>query len=104
MQKIQILFPDPVMERLRFVARQQDRPVSELVRRAVDRLLEQTPAHVPKQPARFPTFRGGGVLVEAGQLKDVLHGVEDKTGSAASAWSVPGQREAARTSQNRVSD
>ena len=83
MQKIQILFPDPIMERLRSVARQQDRPVSELVRRAVDRLLEQTPAHVPKQPARFPTFRGGGVLVEAGQLKDVLHGVEDKTGSAA---------------------
>jgi hypothetical protein len=83
MQKIQILFPDPIMERLRSVARQQDRPVSELVRRAVDRLLEQTPAHVPKQPARFPTFRGGGVLVEAGQLKDVLHGVEHETGSAA---------------------
>ena len=78
MQKIQILFPDPVMERLRAVARQQDRPVSELVRRAVDRLLEQVPALPPKQPARFPTFHGGGVLVDAGRLKDVLHGqVED---------------------------
>jgi hypothetical protein len=76
MKKIQILFPDPVMERLRTVARQQDRPVSELVRRAVDRLLEQVPALPPKQPTRFPTFRGGGVLVEAGQLKDVLHGFD----------------------------
>ena len=78
MQKIQILFPDPVMERLRAVARQQDRPVSELVRRAVDRLLEQVPALPPKQPARFPTFHGGGVLVDAGRLKDVLHGQDEE--------------------------
>ena len=78
MQKIQILFPDPVMERLRAVARQQDRPVSELVRRAVDRLLEQVPAVQPQQPARFPTFHGGGVLVEAGRLKDVLHGLDEE--------------------------
>ena len=78
MQRIQILLPDPVMERLRAVARQQDRPVSELVRRAVDRLLEQVPAFPPKQPARFPTFHGGGVLVDAGRLKDVLHGQDEK--------------------------
>jgi hypothetical protein len=78
MQKIQILFPDPVMKRLRDVARQQDRPVSELVRRAVDRLLEQVPAVQPQQPARFPTFHGGGVLVEAGRLKDVLHGLDEE--------------------------
>jgi hypothetical protein len=78
MQKIQILFPDPVMERLRAAARQQDRPVSELVRRAVDRLLEQMPALAPKQPARFPTFRGGGVLVDADRLKDVLHGFDNE--------------------------
>ena len=78
MQKIQILFPDPVMKRLRDVARQQDRPVSELVRRAVDRLLEQVPAVQPQQPARFPTFHGGGVLVEAGRLKDVLHGLVEE--------------------------
>jgi hypothetical protein len=66
------------MERLRAVARQQDRPVSELVRRAVDRLLEQVPAFPPKQPARFPTFHGGGVLVDAGRLKDVLHGQDEE--------------------------
>ncbi len=78
MQKIQILFPDPVMKRLRDVARQQDRPVSELVRRAVDRFLEQVPAVQPQQPARFPTFHGGGVLVEAGRLKDVLHGLDEE--------------------------
>jgi hypothetical protein len=78
MQKIQILFPDPVMERLRAVARHQDRPVSELVRRAVDRLLEQMPVLPPKQPARFPTFRGGGVLVDADRLRDLLHDLDDE--------------------------
>lgn len=78
MQKIQILFPDPVMERLRAIARQQDRPVSELVRRAVDRLLEQIPVLPPKRAARFPTFHGGGVLVDADRLKDVLHGLDDE--------------------------
>lgn len=74
MQKIQILFPDPVMEQLRAVARHQDRPVSELVRRAVDRMLEQAPSLPPAEPSRFPTFHGGGVQVPADRLKDVLHG------------------------------
>ena len=83
MPRSQILLPDPVIERLRAVARQQDRPVSELVRRAVDRLLEQVPALPPKQPARFPTFPGGGVLVVAGRLKDVLHGQDEEARPAA---------------------
>lgn len=73
MQKIQILFPDPVMDRLRTLAREQDRPVSELVRHAVDRLLDQLPATIPKPPKRFPTFRGGVIRVVAGQLRDRLY-------------------------------
>jgi hypothetical protein len=77
MQKIQILFPDPVMARLRAVAREQDRPVSELVRRAVDRLLEQMPPAPAPRPASFPTFRGGGLLVDAGELRELLHGHDD---------------------------
>jgi hypothetical protein len=92
MQKIQILFPDPVMERLRAVARQQDRPVSELVRRAVDRLLEQAPVLPPKQPGRFPTFHGGGVLVDADRLRDVVHGFEDEVSPAATSASRSGRR------------
>ncbi|MFM8707329.1 MAG: hypothetical protein ACKOHK_04410 [Planctomycetia bacterium] len=31
-----------------------------------------------KQPARFPTFHGGGVLVDGDRLKDVLHGFDDE--------------------------
>ena len=77
MQKIQVLFPDPVMERLRAVAQAQDRPVSELVRRAVDRMLEQCPVVPPSKPARFPTFRGGDMLVAPDRLREVLHEPED---------------------------
>ena len=82
MQKIQMLSPDPMMKRLRAIARQQDRPVSGPVRPALDRLLEQVPVPAPKQPARFPTFHGGGVLVADERLKDVLHGVEGEARTA----------------------
>jgi hypothetical protein len=78
MQKIQILFPDPVMERLRAVARAQDRPVSELVRRAVDRMLEQCPFPAPSKPAKFPTFHGGSVLVAPDRIREVLHDPRDE--------------------------
>jgi hypothetical protein len=77
MQKIQVLFPDPVMERLRAVALAQDRPVSELVRRAVDRMLEQCPVLPPSKPARFPTFHGGDMLVAPDRLREVLHEPDD---------------------------
>jgi len=87
MQKIQILFPDPVMDRLRAVARHQDRPVSELVRRAVDRLLEQIPVAPAPRPVRFPTFRGGGVLVPADQVRDLVHGFDDESRPANPAGS-----------------
>ena len=72
MQKIQILFPDPVMSRLRSVSSLEDRPVSEIVRRAVDRYLQQAPS--PRQKLRsFPVFHGGGVLVSADRLKQEIY-------------------------------
>ncbi len=72
MQKMQILFPEPVFRRLRELSAVQDRPVSELVRRAVDRMLEQVP-ETAAGPREFPVFHGGGVLVRADELKGVLY-------------------------------
>ena len=92
MQKIQILFPDPVMERLRAVARAQDRPVSELVRRAVDRMLEQCPFPAPAKPARFPTFHGGSVLVAPDRIREMLHDPRDEDVSLSAPERAPGQR------------
>jgi hypothetical protein len=72
MQKIQILFPDPVMARLRELARLQDRPVSEIVRRAVDEALVKSP-EAPRYPKRIPSFRGGKMLCPAQDLREALY-------------------------------
>ncbi|MBV9874495.1 MAG: ribbon-helix-helix protein, CopG family [Verrucomicrobia bacterium] len=72
MQKIQILFPDPVMARLRKLARVQDRPVSEIVRRAVDDALAKNP-EVAERPKRIPSYRGGKILCSAADLRETLY-------------------------------
>ena len=72
MQKIQILFPDPVMRKLREFAATEDRPVSEIVRRAVDRLLDQRPLPAASKN-KFPTFHGGGVRISAGAMKQEIY-------------------------------
>lgn len=72
MQKMQVLFPNPLMGRLRAVAAQEDRPVSELIRRAVEKFLEMKPEK-PRRPRSLPTFRGGQILVSAERLKDVIY-------------------------------
>jgi predicted DNA-binding protein len=72
MQKMQILFPEPVLERLRALSQDLDRPVSELVRRAVDQMIERLPES-KGEVKEFPVFHGGGVLVSAEDLKQVLY-------------------------------
>jgi hypothetical protein len=81
MQKIQILFPDPLMKMLRNQARIEGRPVSEIVRRAVDRDLKQRAGMLkrPKAGARppaFPTFDGGKVMAKASGMKALIYGDE----------------------------
>jgi hypothetical protein len=81
MQKLQILFPDPQMEALRRLARIEDRPVSEIIRRAVDRDLEQRSALLRRTRSAtpgFPTFDGGRVLVTASRMRSVLYGDASK--------------------------
>ena len=72
MQKIQILFPNPLMGRVRAVAAEEDRPVSEIIRRAVERFLEMKPKK-PSQNRQLPTCRGGKILVSAENLKDSIY-------------------------------
>lgn len=78
MQKLQILFPEPVLRRLRELARKEDRPVSEIVRKAVDAWIEKTEPPVERQPKqRIPTFHGGRIRVPAGDMRDTAH--QDRT-------------------------
>ena len=75
MQKIQILFPNPLMGRVRAVAAEEDRPVSEIIRRAVEKFLEMKPSK-PVQTPQLPTFHGGVILVSAENLKEELYNDE----------------------------
>lgn len=72
MQKMQILFPNPLMGRIREVAVEEDRPVSEVIRRAVEKFLEMKPEK-PRKTRQLPTFQGGRILVSAENLKDALY-------------------------------
>ena len=66
MHKIQILFPEPVLERLRGLSATWDRPVSDLVRRAVDDFLTKNPPPARNPAAaRLPVFNGGAIRVDA---------------------------------------
>jgi phage gpG-like protein len=60
------------MGRVRAVAAEEDRPVSEVIRRAVERFLETRPEK-PRQHLELPTFRGGKILVSAERLKEALY-------------------------------
>lgn len=78
MEKIQILFPEPQLRRLRDIAGSQDRPVSELVRAAVDLWLARqgaAPDSVAEEP---PSYHCGSILVAPEELRDLATG--DRTG------------------------
>lgn len=79
MRKLQILFAEPQLERLRELARRQDRPVSELVRIAVDEFLSRHGSSPDVGATAPPSFRGGPVLVAADRLREAAY---DRTGSA----------------------
>jgi len=75
MQKMQILFPEPLLRKVRNLAELEDRPVSEVIRRAVEQFIEMNPSR-PKAERTLPTFRGGEILVSAGGLKENIYGDE----------------------------
>ena len=74
MQKMQILFPEPQLAQLRRIASSQDRPVSELVRLAVDFWLSRYGAGdsgtVSEQP---PVYSCGEVLKTSQELRDTAY-------------------------------
>jgi hypothetical protein len=72
MQKIQILFPTPLMGRVRAIASEEDRPVSEVIRRAVERFLDMR-SEKPIQQRKLTTFRCGKILISPERLKDAIY-------------------------------
>ena len=60
------------MGRVRAVAEEEDRPVSEIIRRAVETFLEMRPQK-PIRRLPLPTFRGGKILVSSDILKEAIY-------------------------------
>jgi len=75
MQKLQVRLPESVMERLRDLAAQEDRPVSEVARRVLQNWVGRLPTGFRPQvrPSKFPTFSGGAMVSTSESMRDLLH-------------------------------
>jgi len=72
MQKIQVLFPDPMMQRVREAARREDVPVSEIIRKALTLWLDRQPNQ--ETPTKHvPVINAGRCLLNADAMKEALH-------------------------------
>lgn len=74
MRKIQVLLPEPVLRELREIAVAEDRPLSEVVRRAAEQMVRAYPA-VKRKPVRVAvkTFDGGAVLADGAGLRALAY-------------------------------
>jgi hypothetical protein len=80
MKKIQVLFPEPQMERLRKQAKMEDRPISEIIRRATEDYLARMPSGPLRDAAAsIPVFDGGETFVNSNRFREIAN--SDRTGS-----------------------
>ena len=63
MEKMQILFPEPQLVKLRNIAKLEDRPVSELVRTAVDFWLSRRGSPGVEEVRESPPVYGCGKII-----------------------------------------
>lgn len=77
MEKLQVLFPQDSMRRLREAARAADRPMSEIVRRVTEDWLDSQPTAAPSDPA-IPVFNLGLRITDTDTLKDLAYVREDE--------------------------
>ena len=72
MKKLQVLFPEGTMRRLRETAEREDRPMSEIVRRATEDWLDRQPAG-PQWEGPIPVYDLGIRVFDPGALKELLY-------------------------------
>lgn len=76
MQRMQLLFPDPMMERLKTLAREQERSVSEIVRRSIEEFLKRCPAEDSKMKVEEIAADLGKIRIKSDTMREVLYGDE----------------------------
>ena len=81
MRKLQVLFPEPQLRRLREIARNEDRPISELIRIAVDAWLEKSSSSTWTVRGRqMPVFHGGRIRMSSEHLREIAYTDRAETG------------------------
>lgn len=83
MTRIQIQFPDPLYQRLKEIAEQQDWSLSEVMRKAAEHFITRFPEDPkPKAVWRFPTLDcGGNFLTDPASLRSEDDAVFKGSGS-----------------------
>ena len=78
MEKIQILFPAPQLNKLRGIAERDDRPVSELVRSAVSFWLSRYEMDTDENVSETaPVYQCGKILADADQFRSIANSDRD---------------------------
>lgn len=75
MQRMQLLFPDEMMARLKEVSREEERPVSEVIRRSIEEFFMRYPKG-KKKKISVDQLAGhlGEIKINAADLKDAIYG------------------------------
>ena len=74
MQRMQLLFPDEMMARLKEVSREEERPVSEVIRRSIEEFFMRYPKE-KQSKVSMDQLAGhlGEIKVDAANLREVLY-------------------------------
>jgi hypothetical protein len=83
MTRTQIQFPDPLYQRLKEIAEQQDWSLSEVMRKAAEHFITRFPEDPkPKAVWRFPTLDcGGDFLTDPANLRPEADAILQRSGS-----------------------
>ena len=83
MTRTQIQFPDPLYQRLKEIAEQQDWSLSEVMRKAAEHFVTRFPENPqPKVVWRFPTLDcGGDFLTDPARLRPEAAAIIQRSGS-----------------------
>lgn len=75
MQRMQLLFPDEMIARLKEVSREEERPVSEVIRRSIEEFFLRYPKG-KKRKISVDQLAGhlGEIKVSASNLRQVIYG------------------------------
>ena len=70
---MQILFPDPMMRRIRELAEREDVSVSDFIRRAAWFWIDRYPEELPEKKLEIPIVDAGPCLLNSEEMKQALY-------------------------------